>query len=362
MSEAKRIYLEFENKVNQLGLKAVNLKGSDEYQTSLRKLLEYFKNNYVFYLLGQYESTSHSLSHYERTGEIPDNIQEMYFAVFKKIDSILIKKVDAYTLDKVKQDENSFFIFISRDIKFLKKHHLDANENSERTSMVLNKRDRILLKKIMQIYEALEIPFGSNECVDYICELVDISKERFYRFMAEYESTKQVSLDAKRDEEDASLNDIVSDDNYDNEYKSTEYDSNDDWIVQENIDSEVAFVHMLEKLNDIYRVNFFKKHRLVFPKGFTNDYINETVKLLIKPPLNFAQTVEEKWEELEIEYKRQTYANGNYLCIDDYIFCWFKEVRRQILSKEIADVVGVSSTSYTKIYHKALDIVKENIQ
>ena len=337
----------FQTEVNRLGLLAVASKDTEDFQEALDNLINYFKANYIFYLVQEYEKKTcpgiYATYFNQNFGNDRDemlkkhrqaleNINIKYLAVIKSLPATLKNKVSNYDPDKISNEKNPFFGYISFDI--FKKGKDAVNENS-RGEWGLKREDRLLLEKILDVFDALELPYSSIVGKEEAIKELGISEKLFDQLM----TISQKSIDFE------DVNNKV-------------FDS----YINPLEDGEELMIRILLKMNDVYRIHFVDKHKIVFPKEFTNKLINNSVDLVRgKKNKSFEQTVADNWDELDIEYMHKTYANGDYLCVDSLIFIWFEEVKRQIFSKEIAEKIGVSPSYYTKIYLEAKALVKEII-
>ena len=363
MLDYESIYKSFPSEVNRLGLEAVKLKGTDDFQPVFRKLLSYFKDNYCYYLLGQLGI----LRYYIETGEIRDDKLEdyvdFYQCVVDGIDTTLLNIINSFDENKVAETAlRPFSAYLWKTLEISHKKEKKQRNDFNNSSSIIPEKKLIELNRLLKLLDSNDEIYNlSGKKGDAICKKLGITRKHLDILVNAYAVKNAAHLEEPVGEEgESELGDFIPDE-----------DANIDETVEDKetiaergynpFVSEEKIEYVLKKLNTIYRESFFEKHQIVFPKGFTNDYIVLTVKGFNKPPENFATTVKRVWDELEIDYKRNTYANGDYLCMDAYMFDWFERVKRQILSKEIAELLNLKAPNYTKIYNQAISIVRDKI-
>lgn len=368
----QNIHRDFESEVNRLGLKAVScIDNETEFRKAFRKFFDYYRENYLYYRLGK---EPNGLKEFFYNSIIPEDIHDACLAVFDVVDDTVIDIIKRYDASKQSAGKYPFFYYINKSLRLYIDRKVKKEKTNEKKAFMLSQKDYSLLKKIEKMYWRLEKPNGTSdeEDIKFICEELDITRNRYESIANLSELLKAKSFDER------SENSIDSDDEYLSLHEKVADKSRpfeDSVFVLESIFDEDSILDFdlfedtsevldttLEKLNIIYRESFFQKTKVVYPKGLTNEYLKFIVKSANKQPESFEQTVATKWDLLRFEERRDRYANGKYLCIDRYMFDWFERVKRQILSKEIADLLGLTPSNYSKIYEKASSLVARELK
>ena len=368
----QNIHRDFESEVNRLGLKAVSCIDNEiEFKKAFRKLFAYYRENYLYYRLGK---EPNGLNDFFYNSIIPEDIHDACLAIFDVVDDTVIDIVKRYDASKQSAGKYPFFYYINKSLRLYIDRKVKKEKTNEKQTFMLSQKDYSMLKKIKEMYWRLEKPDGTSneEDIKFICEVLDITRKRYDSIvnLSKSLNTKSFNDNPENfiDSDGKSINLYEIKDDKTRPFEDTVFvlesifdeDNILDFELFEDT-SEVLDI-TLEKLNIIYRESFFKKTKVVYPKGLTNEYLNFIVKSVNKQPESFEQTVATKWDLLRFEERRDRYANGKYLCIDRYMFDWFERVKRQIRSKEIADLLGLTPSNYSKIYEKASSLVARELK
>lgn len=373
----------FEEEIERLGMAAVAAKGTEDYPAAFRKLMVYFKDGYYFYLLEMNQMSAEALNHerdFDKTVFVSDKsaeVDDCYFNAISSMDDRLSKAVKNYDAEKAGGGKTPFCTYMMGYFYSAGKQYASEQRDAEKrgTGMIpfRSRSEKELLHKVLSFCRA---KWSTDDLNDL--------EEREIREIAAHLNIKRETLD-----------DILRANSETFAVRSIALSENEEWLNADNSEStppdesraigfqafqnhEDLFEKWLRDLNRIYDESFLELHRAVFPPCMTSDYIKAVVEDVLERSRRVDEyddetvrsarertlqsTIDNRWDELMIEHRKETYANGQYRCISEYVFSSFELERRIIQRKMIAHWLGMKAPRLTKAFDDAMEVVRRHMK
>jgi hypothetical protein len=370
MQEREYRASEFAKRVDELGIAAVKARDTEDYLSAYRKLYEYIKKNYFEYHVKEKSWHDKALwIEYQnmlngKTDDIlSDEIEILYieyYALLENLDSILKKVINRFDFGKIGKSDVPFFSYIKKDLEGTA---TEGYNNYSTQNNSLNSNEEDLLERIKSFCASMDYPLLSKKGVKIISEKFNISEKKI-RKICELGAFSFMSIDdVQYDNEGNQLDNSILDSNTNIELEAEGHEA---FVINKESGRSLMLF-----LNKLYRDHFNEKQKLVFPRWYTNNFINSTIATTKRnncsndERINYKNNewfISEYWDNIKIPYWHKELAKPEYLCIDGYIFEWFERIRRIILDKEIAEYLGISSSNFIKIRDKLIDFVWEKFE
>ena len=342
----------FEIEFNRLAEECVRTKNvPDTSDSSLMVLCEYFKDNYLDFVLRKRFGFADSYKEKLLVGGLSKEYQEKLDIANDAVLEILLndgyKQIFSHKIKKFNESlvtsksELKYFAFFHHDFDYIIKNRKKIAKRDEEYQGITGICDRQnveILKKISAYAKSIEKPIDKIP-VKKIAEYLKID-ERKVRQVIDPAHIEIISWEKPINEDgDITIGDTISD--------SFEYEEYDE------------FADKLQWMNKIYREHFLPIHKHVFPLANTNDYIILKVKC-VGGETGLDKTIKERWDELDIEGMQKMYPGSIYLCISDHVFDLYIQERQQISNKRLASEIGMSQSSFSKANNSAKEILRQH--
>lgn len=332
------------SRISSAALKAINSRGTDEYAVLVRKYLDVFRNELIYYLCPQYDRMMQCTT---VTPEEFDVANQVYMEIISDNKTVL-GLVENYDETNANYGFEGYFRNI---IKIHRKAHEKQYENANaRTGVVdvFTERESRTLRKIIKMCENYDIENLTAEKIELICQALNIDFKTFNNIL--YKNRNAGATHSEKGELDFALSEFSNDGNGIT-HKAK--------LKPEGFEEDNAFEELLLRINSLFK-DFPENVRAVYPSGFTGLFIEKRCDE-VKEYFALANrdlVVENHFEDMRLPDYRDYYANGQYVCMCRDIFDISIENRVVMMGKDIAEILGISTGQFSKLMKKGENIIR----